>query len=406
MNNKNKSDNSSKNQMSIESREKKLIYFDNASTTRIDNRVFDSMIPFLKEEYGNPSSLHKIGHRASEATENARKSVANLIGAKEEEIYFTSCSTESNNMALWGILRAYKDKGNHIITSEIEHYSISNPLKELHKEGWDVTVLPVDEYGFVKLEDLKKAIKSETVLVSIMHANNEIGTIQKIKEIADIVKDADILLHSDCTATAGIIPLNVNETGLDCVSFSSQQMYGPKGAAALYIRKGVKIRPLLLGGVQERGRRAGTENVAAIVGFGEAARIAAGELDKNRKEISFLRDRLQKGIFENIEKIKLNGHPKERLPGNLHLGFEYIEGESIILLLDFEGIAASSGSSCASHALKTSYVLTAIKIPPALANGSILFSLGKYNTKEEVDRVVMVLPKIVKKLRDMSPLCR
>ncbi len=385
--------------------EKNIIFFDNASTTKLDERVFKSMVDFLQENYGNPSSMHDLGQKASEAIENARNDVANLIDAKEDEIYFTSCATESNNMALWGIARAYKEKGNHIVTSSIEHYSILNPLKEMQKEGWEITILPVDNNGFVDPNDVKKAINKKTVLVSIMHANNEIGTIQKINEISKIVKEAGIIFHSDCVGTAGIIPLNVDELGFDCISFSAQQMYGPKGIAALYLKKGVKIKPLLLGGVQERGRRAGTENVPAIVGFGVASKIAKEEMAANVKKVTNLRDKLFNGIIEKIEKVKLNGHASQRLPGNLHLSFEYIEGESIILLLNNEGIAASSGSSCASHALKSSHVLSAINVPPALANGSILFSLGKFNTQEEVEKVINVLPKIVEKLRKMSPLC-
>jgi cysteine desulfurase len=382
------------------------IFFDNASTTRIDDSVLEVMLPFLKENYGNASSLHKLGQEASNSLENARKSVASLIGAKDEEIYFTSCSTESNNMALRGILRAYKDKGDHIITSSIEHYSILNPLKDLQREGWEMTVLPVDKFGSVDPDEVKKAIGPKTMLVSIMHANNEIGTIQNLKEISRITRESGVILHSDCTATAGIIPVDVNKVGLDCISFSSQQMYGPKGAGALYLKKGIKIRPVLLGGIQESGRRAGTENIAAIAGFGLAAKLAKDEMTENTVRVKELRDNLYKGIMKNIDKVLLNGHPDERLPGNLHLSFEYIEGESIILLLNFEGIAASSGSSCASHALKTSHVLTSINVPPELANGSILFSLGKYNTKKEVDKVVSTMPAIVNKLRQMSPLCR
>ena len=309
-------------------------------------------------------------------------------------------------MALWGLARAYRDNGNHIITSAIEHYSILNPLREMQKEGWEVTILPVDTDGFVNPSDLKKAISSKTVLISIMHANNEIGTIQKIKDISKIARESGVVFHSDCVATAGIIPLDVIELGMDSCSFSAQQMYGPKGAAALYLKKGIRIKPLMLGGIQERGRRAGTENVAAVAGFGSACKIAASELEKNSRKITLLRDSLIKGITENITNIKLNGHPTQRLPGNVHISFEFIEGESIILLLNSQGIAASSGSSCASHALKSSHVLTAINLSPTLANGSILFSLGKYNTEQEVKKTVRSLGPIVEKLRKMSPLCR
>jgi len=384
----------------------KRVFFDNASTTRVDDRVYNEMLPFFSRFYGNPSSLHSFGEDVSDKFEASRKLCANLIGAEAEDIYFTSCGTESNNTALWGIARAFKDKGNHIITSAIEHYSILNPLKEMQKEGFEVTILPVDKFGRVSPEDVKKAIKSPTVLVSIMHANNEIGTIQNIREISRVVKEAGVIFHCDGIATAGIIPVDVVKLGLDSFSFTSQQMYGPKGAAALYLRKGVKIRPLLLGGTQEHGRRAGTENIPAIIGFGKACELAKDELAENMEYIKGLRDRLCAGITNNIDKVRLNGDPENRLPGNAHFSFEYIEGESIILLLNSKGIAAASGSSCASHALKSSHVLLAIKLPPATANGSILFSLGKYNTEQEVEYALEALPTIVAKLREMSPLCR
>jgi cysteine desulfurase len=380
------------------------IFFDNASTTRVDDRIYTEMEPYFKIHYGNPSSLHAFGEIASTKLEESREKVAKLIGANEEEIYFTSCGTESNNFALWGIARAYKDKGNHIISSAIEHHSIINPLKEMQKEGWNVTLIPVDEQGFINPEDVKKAITKETVLISIMHANNEIGTIQRINEIANIAKEAGIIIHSDGIATAGIIPVNVNEIGVDAYSFSAQQMYGPKGAAALYLKKGIKIRPLLLGGTQERGRRAGTENVPAIIGFGKACEIAKVEIMDNIKFVTGFRDSLISGIMKNIEKVKLNGHPTIRLPGNVHMSYEYIEGESILLMLNLQGIAAASGSSCTSQALKSSHVLLAINLSPTMAQGSVLFSLGKYNTQQEVDKVLEVLPPIIDRLRKMSPL--
>jgi cysteine desulfurase len=381
------------------------IFLDNASTTRVDDRVYNEMLPYFNNYYGNPSSIHSFSEIPAEKLEQSRERCAGLIGSAADEIYFTSCGTESNNMALWGIARAYREKGNHIITSAIEHYSILNPLKEMQKEGWEVTVLPVDTIGKVNPGDLKKAVKNNTVLVSIMHANNEIGTIQDIREISGITKEAGIFLHSDGVAAAGIIPVDVKSLGVDSYSFSSQQMYGPKGAAALYLKKGIKIRPLILGGTQERGRRAGTENIPSIIGFGEACRIAKEEINGNTVKIQRLRDRLIEGINSSVENVRLNGHPTQRLPGNVHMSFEYIEGESIILLLNSEGIAAASGSSCASHALKTSQVLLAIKLSPAIANGSILFSIGKYNTKAEIEKVIGVLPGIVNKLRKMSPLC-
>jgi len=382
------------------------IFFDNASTTKVDDRVYAEMEPYFRQYYGNPSSLHSFGDFASTKTEEARGKVAALINAGEEEIYFTSCGTESNNFALWGIARALKDKGNHIITSAIEHYSILNPLKEMQKEGWNITIIPVDEYGFVNPDDIKKAITKDTILISIMHANNEIGTIQKIKEIATVAKEAEVVFHSDGIATAGIIPVDVKELGIDAYSFSAQQMYGPKGAAALYIKKGIKIRPLLLGGTREKGRRGGNENVPAIVGFGKACEIAQTELSDHVKNISILRDNLIKGIKNSIDKVKLNGHPLIRLPGNVHISYEFVEGESILLMLNLQGIEAASGSSCASQALKSSHVLLAINLTSTMAQGSVLFSLGKYNNQEQVDKVIKVLPPIIERLRQMSPLCK
>ncbi|MCJ7727798.1 MAG: IscS subfamily cysteine desulfurase [Actinobacteria bacterium] len=383
---------------------KEKIFFDNASTTRVDDRVFEEMKPYFKKKYGNPSSLHDFGDMVRKALDKAREQAASLIGANEEEIYFTSCGTESNNFALWGLARSYKDRGNHIISSSIEHLSIINPLKEFEKEGWKVSLVPVDEYGSVNPEDVRKEITRDTVLVSIMHANNEVGTIQRIKEISNITKENNILFHSDGAAAAGIIPVDVSKLGVDSYSFTSQQMYGPKGAAALYVKKGVRIKPLLLGGIQESGRRAGTENVPAIAGFGKACEIAKNEMDKNIKYISELRDNMIKGISDKIKNVKLNGHPTERTPGNVHISFEFIEGESILLMLNLEGIAAASGSSCTSQALKSSHVLLSMGLSPTMAQGSILFSLGKYNTLKEVDRVLAVLPSIIDRLRKMSPL--
>ena len=384
--------------------DKEKIFFDNASTTRTDDRVLKEMLPYFDQPFGNPSSLHDFGEVTHNALDKARDQTAALIGADPEEIYFTSCGTESNNFALWGLTGAHKDIGNHIIASSIEHQSIINPLKEFKKQGGEMTLIPVDESGLVDPDDVKKAIRKDTVLISVMHANNEVGTIQKIKEISSIAKKNNIIFHSDGMGTAGIIPVDVYGLGIDCFSFSSQQMYGPKGAAALYLKKGIRIKPLLLGGIQERGRRGGTENIPAIVGFGKACEIAKDEIDKNKKFISGLRDDFIEGIKKNIKSIKLNGHPKNRLPGNVHFSFEYIEGESILLMLNMEGIAAASGSSCTSQALKSSYILIEMGLSPTMAQGSILFSLGKYNSKKEVNKVLRVLPPIVDRLRKMSPL--
>ena len=380
------------------------IFFDNASTTRVDPGVLEDMLPYFSQHYGNPSSLHDFGDTAHGALDNARSQVAALISASEEEIYFTSCGTESNNLALWGLGKAAKGKGRHIISSVIEHQSIINPLKDMKKQGWEITQIGVDSEGTVDPDQVRKAINDDTVLISIMHANNEVGTIQRIKEISDIARQKEILFHSDGVSTAGIIPVDVSELGVDAYSFSAQQMYGPKGAAALYLRKGVRIKPLLLGGAQERGRRAGTENIPAIVGFGKACEIAKDGMEKNMVHISDIRDRLIEGISNNIDKTKLNGHPTRRIPGSAHISFEFIEGESILLMLNMESIFAASGSSCASQALKSSYVLTEMGLSPTMAQGSISFSLGKYNTSSEVDRTLEVLPPIIERLRKMSPL--
>lgn len=380
------------------------IYFDNASTTPVDKRVLEDMLPYFSEHFGNPSSLHDYGDVSHRALDDARSNVASLIGAGDEEIYFTSCGSESNNFALWGIARALKGKGMHIISSTIEHQSIINPLKEMKKEGWDITQIGVDSYGSVDPGDIKKAIKKDTVLISVMHANNEVGTIQMIEEISKIAKEYEIIFHSDGMATAGIIPVDLNKLGVDAYSFSSQQMYGPKGAAALYLRKGTRIKPLILGGTQERGRRAGTENMPAIIGFARACKLAKDELNKNFKNITVLRDELISGIMEKIKNVKLNGHPTRRIPGSAHMSFEFIEGESILLMLNMENIFAASGSSCASQALKSSYVLTEMGLSPTLAQGSISFSLGKFNTREDVKKTLEVMPSIVERLRKMSPI--
>lgn len=383
---------------------KKRIFFDNASTTRIDDQVFKEMESYFRENYGNPSSLHDFGELAKSAVESARKKVANLVDASAEEIYFTSCGTESNNLALWGLARALKGKGNHIISSVIEHHSVLNPLKEMKKNGWNISLVPVDKCGLINTRDIENEITDSTILISIMHANNEIGTIQKLKEISLIAKKNNIIFHSDGVATAGIIPVNVRELGIDAYSFSAQQLHGPKGIAALFIKKGTRIKPIFLGGTQEKGRRAGTENVPGIVGFGKACELAKIKMEDNIKYISKLRDNLINGIINKVKNVKLNGHTTDRLPGNVHISFKYIEGESILLMLNMEGIAAASGSSCTSQALKSSHVLNAIGLSPTMAQGSVLFSLGKYNTAEEVSRLLEVLPPIVKRLREMSPI--
>jgi len=381
-----------------------LIYLDNASSTKTDERVIEEMLPFIREHYGNPSSVHQAGADAREGLDKARIKVANLIGADPEEIYFTSCGSESNNFALNGIAEANQNKGKHIISSVIEHISILNPLKELKRKGYETTIIPVDNEGFVNPEDIKKAIRSDTILISIMHANNEIGTIQKIKEISEIARNAKIIFHSDGVATAGIIPVDIQDLGVDSFSFSSQQMYGPKGAAALYVKKGIRIKPFILGGVQEKGRRAGTENVSGIAGFGKACEIAKSEMNLINEKLVKLRGKLFKGITDNIKEVTLNGSMEKRLPGNVHVSFKYIEGESIVLFLNMQQITVATGSSCASQALKVSHVCTSIGLDQATAQGSILFSIGKYNTEAEIDKVIEALPPIIDRLRKMSPL--
>lgn len=380
------------------------VYLDNHATTRIDERVIDEMLLCLKENYGNPQSMHSIGAKAKDAIEKARRQVADLIGADESEIYFTSCGSESNNLAIKGVAQAYREKGKHIIISSIEHFSVLYSAKRLEQSGYNITYIPVDKYGLVSPEDIKKAIKDDTILVSIQHANPEIGTIQPIEEISKITKERGILFHTDAVCTAGTIPVDVNKLGVDLLTLSSSQIYGPKGAAGLYIRKGVRIIPQIDGGIQEQGRRAGTENVPCIVGFGRACEIAKNEMEENYKKMVRLRDRLIFELPQKIEYLYLNGHRDMRLPNNVNFSVEFVEGEAMLLLLNEKGIYVSSGSACISKALKISHVLSAIKVDPAVAQGSVLFALSKYNTDEDIDYVLSEFPPIVKRLRDISPL--
>jgi len=382
----------------------KSVYLDHAATTPLHPDVLEAMMPYLKESYGNPMSLHDAGQRAKRACEDARLKVATLIGAMPEEIIFTSCGTESNNMALKGIAWANQSKGKHIITTQIEHHSVINSAKALEKMGFEVTYLPVDKYGLVDPKELEKAIRQDTILISVMHANNEIGTLEPISEIAKIAKTKEILFHADAVSSVGTISVNVNELGVDLLSLAASQFYGPKGIGALFVRKSIKITPLFHGGIQEGGRRAGTDNVPGIVGLGKVAELALCDLPKRVKQIVPLRDRLIKGLSEKIDHIYLNGHPVQRLPGNVNVSIEYVEGESMLLSLNMQGVMVASGSSCTSHALKASHVLTAIGVDPALAQGSLLFSLGIDNAAEDIDYVLEVLPPIVERLRKMSPL--
>lgn len=380
------------------------IYLDHAAATRPLKEVSEAMEPFVRKYYGNPMSLHDIGVEARHACEDSRAKVAALINAAREEIIFTSCGTESNNMSLKGVCWANMHIGKHIITTQIEHHSVLNSAKALEKTGFDVTYLPVDGYGVIDPKEVEKAIRKDTVLVSIMHANNEIGTLEPIAEIARITKEKGVLFHTDAVATVGNIPLDVKEMGVDILSIAGSQFYGPKGIGALYIKKGVRIMPLLHGGFQEKGLRGGTENVCGIVGMGKAAEIAARDLNKNTAHLVLLRETLIKGLTGNIKDVYLNGHPNDRLPGNVNVSVKYVEGESMLLFLNKAGIMAASGSSCTSQALKVSHVLSAMGVEPALAQGSLLFSIGIDNTKEDIACVLENMPSIAAALRKMSPL--
>ncbi len=380
------------------------VYMDNASGTPGHPKVVEAMIPFLKEGFGNPSNLHQFGRITSDAIQAARTQVANLIHAKPNEITFTSSGTEANNFAIKGILASHKKKGSHVITTEIEHFSVLNPLKSLEKSGYVVTCLPVDKYGMVNPDDVKKAITPTTTMVSIMYANGEIGTIEPIKEIGTITKEKGIIFHTDAVAATGNIPIDVLDSHIDALSMSANQFNGPSGIGALYLREGVRILPFMEGGVQEGGRRAGTENIVGIVGMGKAAELAKLEMSQRMNKIQNLRNQLRDGIMNSINHVYLNGHPTNRLPGNLSLCIEYIEGESVLLFLDMQGIAISSGSACTSRSLKASHVIMATGVDAALAQGTVLFSLGIDNSESDVKYVLEKLPPIVERLRQMSPL--
>ena len=370
-----------------------------------DPRVIEAMLPYMKSLYGNPSSVHSFGQEARQAIEGARTNVVELINAeRKESVIFTSGATESNNMAIKGVAYRNKDRGTHIITSSIEHMSVLNPCKFLMTKGFKVTFLPVDQYGFVGLRSLEKELTSETILVSIMYANGEIGTIQPIKKISQIVHGKNAYLHVDATAANGQVPMDVNNEGVDLLTISTNDMFGPKGVGGLYIRNGTRLEPPIHGGGQERGLRSGTENLPGIVGFGKAAEIARKEMPTESERLKTLRDKLIKGLLDPIPHSFLNGHPTKRLPNNVAVRYSFIEGESILLDLDMKGVAASSGSACTAKTLEPSHVLRAIGLKHEEAHGSLLFTLGKQNTEEEVDYVIRIMPDIVKRLRKMSPL--
>jgi cysteine desulfurase len=380
------------------------VYLDHAATTPTHPKVVEEMMPYFTVKFGNPSNLHDTGREAKNAVEDARAKTAALIGAKPEEIFFTASGAESNNFALKGLAQANSQKGKHIIVSQIEHFSVLHPVKTLEKAGFTVTALPTDKYGIVDPADVAKAITKETALVSIMHANNEIGSIEPIEEISKITKEKGVLFHTDAVATVGWIPVNVSSLGVDALSLSGHQFYGPKGVGALYVRKGVRIKPQIEGGIQEDGRRSGTENVPGIVGLGKACELAMADLSNRMTTVTALRDRLQKGLVEKIDHVVINGHPTKRLPQNLNMSMWYVEGESMLLFLNMQGISVSSGSACTSRSLKSSHVLTCIGTDAAVANGTLLMSLGIGNTSEDIDYVIQTLPPIVQRLREMSPL--
>jgi cysteine desulfurase len=380
------------------------IYFDHIAGTPPYPEVVEAMLPYLKEHYGNPSSLHRMGKTAKQAVEQAREQVAGLIGASPDEFYFTASGSEANNLALKGVAQARQKKGRHIVTSEIEHYSVLHPLKTLSRQGFEVTHLPVDKQGLVDPAAVEQAIRPDTILVSIMLANSEVGVVQPLAQIGKITRDKGIYLHTDAVAAVGRIPVKVEELGVDLLSLAGNQFYGPSGVGGLYVRRGVRFLPQIEGGTQEDGKRAGSYNVAGIVGLGRAAQLISGDMPSISERLVALGNRLSGALAERIPDIILTGHATRRLPGHVSLCIKYIEGESMLLFLDMQGIAVASGSACTSLALKTSHVLEAIGVDPATANGSMVISLGKDNTEEEVERFLEVLPPIVERLRQMSPL--
>ena len=384
----------------------KRIYLDYAATTPVHPDVLKVMLPYFDEGFGNPSSIHTCGQEARGAVERARANVAHIIGAGEEEICFTSGGTEADNFALEGVALANEKKGNHIITTVIEHHAILETGKFLEKRGLKITDLPVDKYGMVAPDDVRKAITPQTILVSVMHANNEIGTIQPLAEIGRIAHEAGVCFHTDAVQTVGHVPVDVNALGVDLLSMSAHKLYGPKGIGALYIRKGTSIAPFMHGGGQERSRRAGTENVPGIVGFGKAAEIARQEMTEEAAQLIVLRDEFIAELQKRIDDIHLNGHPVKRLPNNVNVSISFVEGEAMLLNLDMQGICASTGSACTSGNLEPSHVLLATGCSHEQAHGSLRFTLGKWTTGVDMEKVLHILPPIVKKLRAMSPLTK
>ena len=380
------------------------IYLDHNATTPVHSEVLEEMLPYLKEKFGNASSIHSFGREAKVGLEYAREKVAKLFNCAPSEIYFTSGGTESDNLAIKGVAFANRRKGKHIITSSIEHHAVLESCKYLQKEGFEITFLPVDKYGFVDPDEFGKNIRNDTILVSIMHTNNEIGTIQPLNELANITKEKGVYFHTDAVQSAGKIPLDTEKIPIDLASISGHKIYGPKGVGAIYIRKGVRITPLAHGGHHERSRRAGTENIPGIVGLGKAAEIALRDMEDQYRHLKSLTEAFFKKLQEKIVDISLNGHSEKRIPSTLNISFKGVEGESIILSLDMKGVAVASGSACTSGSLEPSHVLSALGIDPAIAQSSIRFSFGRGNTMEDVDYVCEVLPEIIERLRSMSPI--
>ncbi len=381
-----------------------MFYFDHAATTPVDSRVLQKMLPYFTENFGNPNSQHAYGRRTAAAVDEARDTVASLIGAKPNEIYFTSGGTESDNWALRGAAHANAERGKHLIVSAVEHPAMISTAKELQKEGFEVTFAAVDEFGRVDLQKLKDSIRPDTTFIGVMTANNEIGTLQPIAEISALARERGILFFTDAVQAAGALQLNVKEPAVDMLSFSGHKFYGPKGVGVLYVRSGVRVGKIITGGHQERSMRGGTTNVPGIVGLAEAFRIANEEMAQNNAHVSAIRDRFIARVLHEIPYVKLNGHPKDRLPNNANFSFRYIEGESLLFSLDLAGIAVSSGSACSSGSLEPSHVLLATGLPEGLAHGSIRFSFGKENTAEQIDIAVEKLKEIVVRLRNLSPL--
>ena len=380
------------------------VYLDNAATTALSPRVLEAMLPYFTQYYGNPSSVHAFGREAKQGLDKARDQVAKALHCEPSEVIFTGCGTESDNTVLLGVAQRYGDKGKHIITTNVEHHAILHTCEYLEKQGYSVTYLPVDQDGLVTAEQVAAAIRPDTILVSIMFANNEVGTIMPIQEIGAVCKEKGVLFHTDAVQAVGHIPVDVQAMHIDMLSLSAHKFHGPKGVGALYCRKGIRLPSYIRGGAQERGRRAGTENVAGIVGLGAAIQLATEQLEENRAKMTALRDRLMTGIQARISEVKLNGHPTNRLPNNVNFSFKYIEGESILLMLDMNGIAASSGSACTSGSLDPSHVLLALGLPHEIAHGSVRLTLGDETTEEDIDYTIDVLEKTVARLRAMSPL--